>query len=740
MLAVIVICSILFLSVLVVLFIHAGVTALSDSKFAHFNSFLLTGHISVTFLSFRLLGVLFPYVVSNSIMLFILAFIDISNHRLVPKPVVPSLRALSMGRLNSPMKSNGGGSIVEYSPFSDLRYNTVQSFENVTPTITDTADIDLEMNSSGLGNRKLDNSTHSWDDNVDIQEVLSPKNKFHIENREVSISELENRLPCGTAAASEGAEMEESLQFDGFRLRVSSLPPPLPPFVDPVMWSDLQQLQHRIDSSSCHIYTAVWKDTPVIVKLIKAHRISSPATLSEFEMEAAVLSNVRHPYVVQLLGRGYQPRLFLVLELLGGGSLSHALGLRPGALGKGRKRTLCYRECLQMGKAIAGAMNFLHRQWRPGVMVLHRDLKPDNIGWTSDGVLKIFDFGLCACVKGVPVDSDPLRVDVEKQITPAATNGATDEAMTSSLIVSSTQSSSSTSLKASETKSDLQKHHSSNVHSTSTSSGTSGSGGSGSGSEVSVSAGMRIGKQSAKKSNVDTSSKSSKKTSKDMQDYRLTGNTGTLRYMAPEVALGKPYNQSVDVYSFAVVFWQILTGELPFQSYSRKVYMERVVLGHQRPSCPRHWPGRLRILLNQCWHPQASKRPSFEHVLFEIDWLIREEHEQEQQGWRRWKTNVYQGWQNVLFSSLPIRISLLVVTLIVFIIGSLLFFADGWIPWSIQWICFVIFMISFWLFYRLLLTIVRGSSMLLNKNQHQVLGLELGNIGSQKGSNRLYGL
>jgi len=41
--------------------------------------------------------------------------------------------------------------------------------------------------------------------------------------------------------------------------------------------------------------------------------------------------------------------------------------------------------------------------------------------------------------------------------------------------------------------------------------------------------------------------------------YRLTGNTGSLRYMAPEIAKNQPYNFAVDVYSFGIIFWQVCT-------------------------------------------------------------------------------------------------------------------------------------------------------------------------------------
>ena len=43
-----------------------------------------------------------------------------------------------------------------------------------------------------------------------------------------------------------------------------------------------------------------------------------------------MLSRVRHPHIVRLLGSGSIPRKYLVLEYLSGGTLSHTLGVRPG--------------------------------------------------------------------------------------------------------------------------------------------------------------------------------------------------------------------------------------------------------------------------------------------------------------------------------------------------------------------------------------------------------------------------
>lgn len=48
------------------------------------------------------------------------------------------------------------------------------------------------------------------------------------------------------------------------------------------------------------------------------------------------------------------------------------------------------------------------------------------------------------------------------------------------------------------------------------------------------------------------------------QVYRLTGETGSYRYMAPEVFRHEPYNQNVDVYSFAMIIFQLFETSVPF--------------------------------------------------------------------------------------------------------------------------------------------------------------------------------
>lgn len=65
--------------------------------------------------------------------------------------------------------------------------------------------------------------------------------------------------------------------------------------------------------------------------------------------------------------------------------------------------------------------------------------------------------------------------------------------------------------------------------------------------------------------------------------FKLTGDTGSPRYMDPQVALGKPYNELCDVYSFCVLLWQMLELSTPFEGYSMSMFSKQVVHGGARP-------------------------------------------------------------------------------------------------------------------------------------------------------------
>jgi serine/threonine protein kinase len=111
-------------------------------------------------------------------------------------------------------------------------------------------------------------------------------------------------------------------------------------------------------------------------------------------------------------------------------------------------------------------------------------------------------------------------------------------------------------------------------------------------------------------------------------NYKLTGMTGSRRYMAPEVAKRLPYNQSADVYSFGILLYEICSLERPFQGYQCTRHMEEVVMGKQRPkietgSSHSFWPESLVALIRKSWDDNAHVRPNFNEVMESLDQLLK---------------------------------------------------------------------------------------------------------------------
>jgi serine/threonine protein kinase len=96
--------------------------------------------------------------------------------------------------------------------------------------------------------------------------------------------------------------------------------------------------------------------------------------------------------------------------------------------------------------------------------------------------------------------------------------------------------------------------------------------------------------------------------------YRMTSMTGSVRYLAPEVILGNPYNEKADVYSFGILFWYMMAFEPPFGLYTKKMILERVPKGHH-PVAVDAWPEGMKNILKMCFSTKAMARPDFHTVM-----------------------------------------------------------------------------------------------------------------------------
>ena len=295
-------------------------------------------------------------------------------------------------------------------------------------------------------------------------------------NEEQQAALVASSPPAGTTPAPARQFLPPTWDpIDFYAFPVAEIPVRCP-VPDNLLMEHFSELQHIADGSNSNIFLARFGSEKVIIKMMMAQVQHDPLATHEFDVEQGLLSRVSHPNIVKLLGAGRIPRRFIVLEHLAGGSLSTILAANQSAPELAqklfRRPTFTYASLLSRAADAAEALRYLHECVHPGATIIHRDIKPDNVGFTASGQLKLFDFGLCTCVR--------------------------------------------------------------------------------------------------------------QRRSKD-EAFEMTGNTGSLRYMAPEVALRQAYSEKIDVYSFGIMVWQMARDRVPFKGMDRGQFMSEVVLGGDRP-------------------------------------------------------------------------------------------------------------------------------------------------------------
>ncbi|OMO78487.1 Phox/Bem1p [Corchorus capsularis] len=98
------------------------------------------------------------------------------------------------------------------------------------------------------------------------------------------------------------------------------------------------------------------------------------------------------------------------------------------------------------------------------------------------------------------------------------------------------------------------------------------------------------------------------------------GVRGTLPWMAPELLNGSSnkVSEKVDVFSFGIVLWEILTGEEPYANMHYGAIIGGIVSNTLRPTIPSFCDPEWRKLMEQCWSPNPAARPSFTEIASQL--------------------------------------------------------------------------------------------------------------------------
>jgi len=144
----------------------------------------------------------------------------------------------------------------------------------------------------------------------------------------------------------------------------------------------------------------------VAIKVLPASFSSDPDRLRRFEQEAHASGALNHPNILAIYDIGtHEGSPFLVTELLEGETLRECLQSGP----------LPLRKALNVGVKVARGISAAHEKG-----IIHRDLKPANLFLTTDGLVKILDFGLAKL-------KQPEDANVGNTQTPTKTVGAETE-------------------------------------------------------------------------------------------------------------------------------------------------------------------------------------------------------------------------------------------------------------------------------------------------------------------------
>jgi serine/threonine-protein kinase len=142
----------------------------------------------------------------------------------------------------------------------------------------------------------------------------------------------------------------------------------------------------------------------VAIKVLSASLVGKPAE-QRLRREGSVLAQLRHPHIAQLFDAGIAPsgQAYLVLEYIE--------GLRIDEYCETNGLTTRGRVILFMD--VMAAVSHAHSQ-----LIVHRDIKPTNILVTSDGRLRLLDFGIATLLHAQERESGSRTMDAATPLTP----------------------------------------------------------------------------------------------------------------------------------------------------------------------------------------------------------------------------------------------------------------------------------------------------------------------------------
>ncbi|KAH8362228.1 hypothetical protein KR200_007935 [Drosophila serrata] len=104
----------------------------------------------------------------------------------------------------------------------------------------------------------------------------------------------------------------------------------------------------------------------------------------------------------------------------------------------------------------------------------------------------------------------------------------------------------------------------------------------------------------------------------------MTNNRGSAAWMAPEVFEGSKYTEKCDIFSWAIVLWEVLSRKQPFKGIDNAYTIQWKIYKGERPPLLTTCPKRIEDLMTACWKTAPEDRPSMQYIVGVMHEIVKD--------------------------------------------------------------------------------------------------------------------
>jgi serine/threonine protein kinase len=107
------------------------------------------------------------------------------------------------------------------------------------------------------------------------------------------------------------------------------------------------------------------------------------------------------------------------------------------------------------------------------------------------------------------------------------------------------------------------------------------------------------------------------------------GRIGTSHWMPPEIMKAQKYEESADVFSYGMIIWEMITGEIPYYGLTPNQIIGLVADCRKIVEIPKFGHSALLKIMKNCLLYEPKMRPNFDHIIKYLDEVIKKSNNQD---------------------------------------------------------------------------------------------------------------